>query len=424
MQVKGFLKINSLISNIPGVIAPIGELSLYSETFSKERGYYQPSINNDYDLVTFLSVDNVNQPIVLTDTQVNKIVSICIFLRLTIASTVPPYDINNIKTSMFNQFPSDIGVLEIGDLVSVMPQWISWTTPNNQETYTIWFQDMAFRNQYEHFDIVVVDPLPDMTIFTQNLGSINAALTDETADKLSVRINTARNNNPETVLKIIKFPYADVNNPGIIVDVYWPVLIYGLAGDHIDAIKDAIINRLNQLNFLNQSQWGERFPDIYRRTEFIVVPAWNKIAIPNMLTQEGIYSQILKPEEITELSKSVIDFYDEQYVEDNTYSVPTIFKGLTLSITNGMGNITGLEDFREVYPDYVPLPTSSLDFNRMTLETQDMHRLIHDLVTYAETMTRYSFLPDETRRIQRGSRYYIAKMLHGINFIVLPKAEL
>jgi len=40
LEIKGFASIETLVSNVTGVIAPIGELSTYSSTFSKEKKIY------------------------------------------------------------------------------------------------------------------------------------------------------------------------------------------------------------------------------------------------------------------------------------------------------------------------------------------------------------------------------------------------
>lgn len=422
MQVKAFLNINSLLSNNSGVVAQIGELSPFSYTFSRERGFYQPSSTTEYDLITFITEDNNGQYITLTTSQVDKIVAICDYLRTYIVSRVPPYNLDGIKMGMYAHFPADIGNMEIGDLVSVLPQWISWTSPDGTDSYTIWFQDEAFRHQYEHYEILVVDPLPTMSVFGQTSNAVNAALNNETMDKLMQRAELERGGYPETVTRVVKFEYVDPLNSNIKLDTYWPVVIYGLAGDHIDAIKDAIIEKLASMTFLNQSQWAQRFPDIYSRTEFIVTPLWNRIAIPNMLTQSGIYSQINRPSEFLDYVVGLVGFYNNSYVRSNTYSVPTTYKALDVGITNGPNNVEGLRDFRTMYPDYIPIPSTSLDFNRMVVRTQEMHRLLHEMVTYAETMTRYSFLPTDMRRIWRNNRYYLARVLHGANFLVLPKA--
>ncbi len=39
-ELKGFSSIETLVSNVTGVTAPIGELSIYSATFSKEKKIY------------------------------------------------------------------------------------------------------------------------------------------------------------------------------------------------------------------------------------------------------------------------------------------------------------------------------------------------------------------------------------------------
>jgi hypothetical protein len=423
MHIKGFLKINSLLSNSNGSVSQIGELSPISYTFAREKGFYQPSDSTEYDLITFLSTFDNGTPMVLGQALVDEIIDVCAYLRTYINSRVPPYSSDDIRMAMYAHFPAEIETFEMGELTSVLPHWISWKKPGSTGNIMIWFHDEAFRNQYDEYEIKVVSPLPSLDTFFQSTNAIATALAEETMDKLMVRVELAKEGYPETMVRVFRFAYIDPNNPDLTFDVNWPVVIYGAAGDHIDAVKDAIIDYLENNSSHTLQEWQVIFPDIFKRTEFIIVPQWNNIAIPNMLTNTGMYSQVLKPSEFINYAISKIAFYPQAYVQLNTYGLPSIYKSLLLALTNGQNNVDGLKDFREVYPDYIPIPSTSLDFNRMSLKTQEMSRWLYDMTVYAEQMNRYSFLPVGMKRIWRGDKYYLAKLIHDINFVMLPKAE-
>lgn len=423
MLVKGFVNIRSLLSNDPGVISQYGELSPIGYTYAREKGCYQHSTLKNYELITFLSLNN-NIPTVLTQSQVNQAIAVVDYLRTYISVRNPPFSINSLKEAILTRFPNQINNLDFGNLTDTMPQWISWTDANDQTDYMLWFNDEAFRNQFDNYEIKVIPALADLTKFFLAANFVQVEVASETADKLAARMETAKAGYPETVLKVIEFNYTSPTNPNNTIKTYWGVLIYGAAGDNIDSIKDAIIDYIATHSNHTEAEWQVIFPDIYKRTEFFFIPQWDNIAIPNMLTTEGIYSQVVDPLAIIDRAIAELPTYQQAWIRSNTRLVPVSYKEIMLSVTNGVNNVDGKRDFKTLYPDYLAIPSVSLDFNRMQLATQEVVESLHDMVVYAETMTRYTFLPVGMKRIYRNNKYYLAKQMQGINFIVLPKAEL
>lgn len=419
MYVKGFLNINTLLSNVPGVVAPIGELSPYSYTFSREKGFYQANGNTKYDLITFLCTNSSGAPIQLPNGDRDIIIAVSDFVFNYIAARTPPYDLDNMRYTLYSLYPT-VRDLAVGELVSTMPEWISWTH-NNGDEFMIWFHDEAFRNQYDEYTIIPVGPVPNIDVFFQSDNNILTALSNETMDKLMIRVGTAKGEHPETILKVLRFDYYSPTDPNIVYTTDWPVLIYGAAGDHIDAIKDALVDYILTHSVHDESEWMVRFPAIFKRTEMVVNPMWERIAIPNTLTTVGIYSQVFNPLDLIQHALMKTPFYSNIHIQNHTRAVPLPYKSLQLAITNGPNNVPGLQDFAAVYNDYIPVPSTSLDFNRMRLKTQELARELTDMIIYAETMTRYSFLPTGTKRVKRNGQIYLAKLINNINFLVLPR---
>mgnify|MGYP000125471499 CR=1 FL=1 len=72
--IQGFVVVPHLINNSAGTIAPIGELSTYSRTFTKEKGEYRHGDYPEYQLVTFTSTDaDTAQLVTLNTAEVEEI---------------------------------------------------------------------------------------------------------------------------------------------------------------------------------------------------------------------------------------------------------------------------------------------------------------------------------------------------------------
>ena len=428
MQVKGFININSLLSNVPGVISQLGELSPLSATFSLDKGFYQNTANLDYDLITFSVRDSAGNQTQLASSRVAFIFRVLDAVKQYYASRIPPYTPEALRAYVYPIIGSTLSTLEIGAIVNSnninLPQWISFLQTDTGFSYNIWLSDSAFQQQYDEFTHVVVPPLLNVDSFFNQTSTIAGMLDNEDIDEYMVRVQEAKNNIPDTSTRVFKFNYIDPYDPSVTLETVWSVIVYGAAGDNIDAIKDSLMEYILTHSTRTRAQWEKIFPEIFRRTEMIIIPRWEDFAIPNMLTQTGIYSAMVQPNVVTEDLVNLIDFYDDSHVINNSVAIPSAYKSLLLMIVDGQNNIDGKKHFRELYSDYIPVSSTSMDFNRMSLPTQELIYRLEEMVIVAERMDTYSIIPDTIKRIKRNGIVYISSVLHGINFLMLPKYQL
>lgn len=201
-------------------------------------------------------------------------------------------------------------------------------------------------------------------------------------------------------------------------------MIYGGYGDNIDDIKDAIADYVLTNSIHIRDHWEHIIPDIFRRTEFTILPRWDLYSIPNMLTQQGLYSQVVNPAEVLEFAKSYVILYSTAHIQSNTYIIPYPYKSIMLTIINGQYNIEGKKDFKELFPDFLPIPSTSLDFGRMTLKTQDLVYKLEEMLMVAETMGNYTLIPRSMRRVRRQGKLYLTRLIDNINYVMVPKVAL
>jgi len=428
MIVKGFINVHSLLSNVPGHTSVIGELSALGYTYSFEKGFYQNKDYPNYDLITFLCADEQGAEQVLPAASVTFTMRVMQALMAYYGSRLPPYSHDNLRVYLYTELPNQIAQLEVGDVMTQngksLPQWISYVEAATGNQFYIWLCDEAFRQQYDGYNIIVVPPLPHIDALLYPFNTVANLIVEEPVDLLMRRAEDAKQSRPETYTRVYRFDRIDPTNPTRRIETLWPILIYGDAGDNIDSIKDAIIDYILQHTSHTRSQWEAIYPEIFKRTEFIVLPRWDKIAAPNMLTQTGLYSSLIEPNEAISFALQHIDFYTTIHTRQNICLVPCAYKSLMLEIINGQFNIDGRKVFSDLYADYMPIPSVSLDFNRMTIKTQELVYKLEEMLLVAEKMTRYSFIPKTMKRIRRSNKIYLSRIIDNINFVIVPKTTL
>ena len=234
----------------------------------------------------------------------------------------------------------------------------------------------------------------------------------------------ARGSAPETVIRIYEFPYHNVSNPSVSTTSYWGVVVYGKNGDNIDAIKDAIVKSILSQSTHLQEDWEVIFPDIFLRTEFLLYPRWDKVAIPNLTVLSALYSAVQDPTEVLSFAKTVWPVIPADWIEANLAIVPFDYKALAVIVLNGQKNLIEKKDWKALFPDYVPVSTSSLDFNRMSVVTREWLIAMEALLVIAETMTPFTGVPNPYRRVIRDDTLYVGALIDNVNYLVAARSNL
>lgn len=428
--IKGFVTISQYVNNVPGEISPIAELSSQSRTYSKELGEYVYNEIPGYKLTTFKSIDSVTGfPIPVESNQVNQIIALvrnCVEYSIGHIRPFNPIDFKNVLQTTFYQLIADVEFGEFidGETIS-LPEWISWTNTidNLGNKVKIWLSDNAFAEQYDEYEITVIPPLTTVDNFMLYYQQVVNELQQVTLPILSSRIETAKQNKPETFLRILDFPFVNTANPTQTENSLWAVLIYGKAGDNIDTIKDTIVDYILERSQHNRTTWESILPELFKRTEFVILPRWDKVAIPNQTTAASLYSSMLEPNECINFAVTRTPFYGQSHVQQNITIMPFDYKALSLIVINGNNNLEGKTNIQTLFADYLPISSSSLDFNRMQVKTRDWLIFLERLLIAAETVTAYSTIPTQFRRIVRNNILYITGLFDNINYLVAARSN-
>lgn len=412
-QVFGFASITQYVNNAPGAISDIGELSVWSQTYSMTKGEFANPSYPGFTLTTFSVTDVTNgKDQVLNATESTLVLRVafeCNKYATTHPGPLDPMDFqNSIQATMFGEIQNlTLGALVQGPGVE-MPAWFEYTEAKNDKNIVkIWISDPSFSSEYPDFDIAVVPPHDDVNIFAGNWQTAVDKVKEWNNLRLIEAVQEAKNRNPETYLRYYEFDFVNKNNKTQKSPTSWYILVYGEAGDNEDAHKDAIIDKLVKDTGKPSDFWEPIFPDLFKRTEFILYPRWDKLSVPNVSNLTALYSPFNDVTEVSTYVKKKCTFYPSTHFTGNIFDFPLTFKSITINGVNGINNVDDQKKLWQVWPDYIAVDTSSNDFQRMQERTKEWVHFMMRLIISAETATTTSGLPQGLRRSMIDNKMYI-----------------
>lgn len=427
-SLKGFIKLKTLVNNAPGIVSALGELSTLSLTYSKEKGEYESNTYPDVKLISFSSKDSSSGVLSVSSQFSEHVLGIAQHLYTTAQTYGLNVTLTDLLNSVLNNFASTVNNLESGPLVTghqmKLPEWISWNNPAlTENTIRIWFSDSGFKRQYDEYEIKVIPPVEDLNDLFRDSTIVQASLDRMTPSKNMERIHSIKEGHPETVIRAETFRYQNVNNASFVKDITWHVVVYGQGGDNTDVIREQILAyNLANSNYTD-AQWRIILPDLYRITEFTIVPSWLKKAIPDKTVQAGIYSPIMSPKQVLDNFKTNFPIFNLTHVDDHLQAFVHPYRSIAMVSLGGEDNKESKFKLTDYFPDYTAFGTPSVDFNRMTIATQEWSYMLQELLIIAENDTAYSDLPVNTRRVIRANKTFIVRNFNNIQFLVYAKSN-
>lgn len=423
--IKGFITDIDFISNASGVVSSVFELSDKGLSYSKDKTYYSVPTSPNNDLIVFKSYDNISgDRYILDNSLVTTTMAICQLIKNYPSNHLYPYNkvdyIDHIQATIGNGIVN----VNIGDFESYngvyYPKWFSYTTTDaDPKNVKIYISNIEFLNSYDEYEIIVVPPLADTTNFNGYYTTAIDLLDEVTYESFNNRIEEAKEDFPNTYTKVLEFDFYNKNNITESRKTYWGIVIYGEAGNDIDLIKDAIEAYVLSNPANTRTHWEVIFPDIFRRTEFMLLPLWHKVAVHNLTDLSNLYASMLGIKEIKDfVFGEYNDIYDEMFIYNNLVIFPYDYKAISIAAMPGALNLEDRDQLFEIFDDYLPINTSSMDFMRMKVLTRDWCIKLEQALLLAETEDMYASLPSGFRKVIRGTRYYVGFYYNNINYLV------
>lgn len=429
--IKGFGLKRSLYIHTPGTVAGIGELSGVGFTFSKEPRVYSNTVDTTISLAHFPSKDSdVGYDSPIPDAQRDHVLKVigAVYDKMLSSPNAPvsPGEYVTAVVAVMGTAVADITVgaqVRSGQWYGI--EWISWrnTGVAIDNINKIWFADEAFRGQHDEHEYTVVLPFEPADLFFGHPDDVKALLKSLTYSQEIERIQTARGEALETYLWGKTYDYVNPANKQDRTPAKFSVLIYGASGINEDLIKEAIIEKLLDGSAYTRDQWKEILPDLFRRTEFLIFPQYDKIAIENLANALGVFSPVLNPQEaIDQLVRDSFE-YDANYVKQNASVFAFPYQSVGLHV---IGNVENRDDKTQItdwYPDYFFTSITSYDFGRMSETTREWVKHIHGLIDIASKLTTSQSVPQGYSRVTRGTISYLARSFQEVNWLVALKNQ-
>lgn len=426
---QGFAKLLPYVDNNPDVVAPVGELSDHAATYAKDKGLYTDSTK--YPGVEFVSFysDNAGVRVDVPERVSGTILRIAQFIvnRAQVGSS--PDNAEAFRQLINNEFQGSVKGLAVGSVVrynnQYFPTWIEFEASeySTQNTVKVWFTDETFRDQYQHFEIQVVQPIDNLDDFFNDPLDVKALLDRYSLSDKIQQVNASRGKYPFSYLASKDYNYTDPRSKDYTLQTHWLVLIWGANGNNQDAIKAAIQKHILTHSKQNQDKWASIFPDLFLSTEHVIVPLWNKYSIANREIQGGIYSPSINPDADNATVRKFVKGakYTPQWIAQNTEFSHNIYKSLSFASVGHPDNRDGIVRFSEKFPDYFVVTNDSPDFNRMSQRTQAFVVKFARALKLAEETTDTSSLDVDFPRITRDDVIYVSFLYENVTYLVATK---
>lgn len=426
LSIKAFAPNTTLHKNDMGVDNPIGELSTRSLTYTKEKGVYiDRDVDPNLSLVTFTVTKN-NAFSTVPVSMVNKILQVIKGIYDFAATKAGiQLDGSDYIDELYDNYDDLVGDITLGAIVSDgdlwVPERIGFSVLGEETNQVmVWLADDSFQRQFPDSEIVVVPPVDNLDDFFMRGVDVEAFLSEITPTMTAQRIQEARGRYPESFLRIDMFDYHDPVTTTRIVPSSWGILVYGISGNNIDNIKDAIIEYILDNSSHGRDEWAEIFPDIFKRNEFVICPLWDEYAIPNKTTVAGMYSPVNNLAAMTNYLIDINKDYKEAHIKAHASATGFPFRSLMVAMIGHDENREARFSLRDVFPDWINTNTTQ-DFNRMTPETKAFSLTLSEAVFQAEKFTEFDSIPENYMKVIRNDRLFLTFSVDGINYLVLCK---
>lgn len=434
-KVKGFIEIPDLINNAPGEDSQYGELSLRSKTFSREQGKYY---GEDTVFRSFHSSNEQGDLIAVPTGVASCVLAIGdLLVSLYTDDQMPTFNdltelVTYVQSELSSHSPS-ISNLDFIDKVDVtgggndwMPGSVYFTTTEGGNTVEVraWFVNDLFETQYDEYEIFVAPPtgLSVDELNTTPANIVGVISTNTTSTAVLNKINAITDNARSTYQNLFNITWNDPNETSFTFTTPWVFVGYGPASNNPSAIRDAIRDYIVENTQLSLAVWEIIYPTLFEAMEFYVIPFWDRIAIPEIGPNTGIYSPLLiNTSLVNERGTLFAANLSPGQVSAGSELMPALYKSILNVAVGNPNNTSGVVHLSALFTDYCLIPTSHTDFDRMAPATKDFIVGLNEALNIAETATSSSPVPSGYQRTTRQGITYITFTRGGADFLVATK---
>ena len=409
--IKGFATINTMLDGGMNAIAPLGELSSYSRTFSTIKASIA---KREYESVS-IEVFNCTEDGISKDMPAGS----DDYVLGRLEDIIENFDDSLDFATQFNsRYEMDL-LQELGNDVThdgrTLPSMVKWQTNILGEPviFKIWLSDAVFRAEYGEYEIRVLPPVPNATDLMENRSVVLGIVEDYDYSKKMEDIETIRNGDPSTSVVTLKLQWVDPITD-FSTELVWTLVTYGPAGltrdNQLKAIREYLLRETGR----DAGEWLPWLPDLLIHTTLTLIPVWDRVALRSSGSVEYVFDPTITVAEIKRVSRIRYGLAGA-----NEAQLAKLVFGVIQY--KSMGFIVLSEDnsgeegnFTELYPDYSLIPLNDLNLNRLSAKTRSAIMAIEKGVRLAEVDTGNGTLPSDHTRMTADGIDYIVYTVNGV----------
>ena len=426
---KGFVVMQALSNNaVPRAIAPLGELSTYSKTFSRNIGHYSQSTSPDVDFYSFSSRDDVSEFSEVDTGTSELILTLSQWLYTQALGGAFTEDVAAFVAAVLTEHDVSIADLDAGPMVAggngvYLPQWISFSSRARLDEHRIklWFSDDAFRRQYDEYEITIVPPLDNVDDLLALPVLVKAKLDAIDRSEQAVRVQLAKDNDPTTIDGVELFEWSNPLDTSFKLTLPFTFLHYGPAGNTIDNRRRALVEYILANSARPETEWADFIPDLFKYTEFVITPLWDMRSIPNETLQTGLNTPTVLYRDMLTRALATAPNYTQEHIAQHLASSVSMYKSMSFLSVGGPDNRDGIMDYHQRFMDYIVVPSTSIEFGRMSPKTQEWVTLLTRMLRVAETMSEFTDVPLDMSRLIRNDIMYVVATFDDVQYLVVSQ---
>lgn len=413
----GFVEISNFKNNTAGQTATVGELSAIGRTFSTEIGQYAVATYPDVQLV---SIDSRRDD-ALVDvglTYYDAALHISQWLYDRSINGLLGNDIVAIRQALNAQFGAVANIKEVGTVLTqggryYFPAYLTLTFTNTGEDNDIylWYSDTYFTQTqpYPLYEFRALLPMATIDTLMAAPETALAALKAVTAASFANNAQTVAGDKPYTYLWSNEYDWYCLTNSDITYQCPLGVLINSFAGVNIDHIQDALRAYILANSAHNADDWRKVLPQLFKSTEFYLVPMWDRKSLQNQDESTRLYSPTAR------LKDAIIKAYTDKYMfgfsaawlDANLCLSGSAYKNLSFLSVGNQDNYGAQYSFDLQFPEYAAINSLSTEFSKIPARVRMFISQLFDLFMACEVATATSLVPAGFTRVVRNEISYL-----------------
>lgn len=389
--IKGFVSNSAAKNNLLGRTAIFGELSQNARTFSKEILEYANIAHPGIELNLFhatnggakFSPESAYTSLLLE-------IGAWVYERGILLNGSSSSQLQDFIAAFENSFNGRVAGITAGPLRSdgtyKLPEVLRFSMmPNGgiQSEVNLWFGIEDFETNYDQYEIVVIPPVEDLAVFFQTQALVKTATEARPVDVMTNLVDTAKGKKPPTHVFAQTVMWYNASQPTQTLPTSWFVLIYGPKGNNSEAIAQALRTYALANSLQSSENWKIVMPDLFRATQFTVLPRWDKYAI-TPTSVAGIYAPYGNVTEMLQFAKNKLPSIATTYISDRLEAMHHPYRSIMLLVVPGSDNRVGAQSMQDLIPTYIGQEGLGEDFSRQSEYTKQWVTQMGNLLRVAE----------------------------------------